>query len=849
MALDVKSSLQQTFPVLLLRVGWLELSFLILLAAALGIRLWELDGRVMHYDEAIHLYQSWQLSNMVEYVHSPWMHGPFQIEFTALVFVLLGDTDVTARLGYVLSGTALVVVPYFLRKHLGNWGALFTGVMLAASPALLYFSRFGRNDILMAFWAAALLALFWKYSHEARDRYLYLASAVLAFMFATKETAYFVVFLFGALAFLLALLQWAGGRLDRAKLAQATGPAAGFFLLLVTITLPQWSALAGMFQDLAGLTLITRDGATTGIVGAPHWGGPVMSLPVADLHPGMHSLPALLAAAGVVGWAMAAGFPRKGLLAALVPPLAIPVAIAVALLGPVGFWAVDGSIAVALAAVATAFLTLERRHWRARLTIGLALAGLTALYTVLFTSTVNVDGLVHSILPAGISLNASSNGIPLNYVVALSVVAVALLASAVLGLAWQGRVWLVCAGIFYLVWLTCYTTLFTNWAGAFSGVWQGMGYWIAQQDVARGNQPWYYYLVELSVYESLPLVFGIIAAVYFFRKADTFGLVLAVWAALTLVAYTLASEKMPWLVVNITLPFIFLAGKFLGDMADKVRWRNALRQGTALILMIAPAGVAIGLFLVWAYVEGTAPFSWAHWVVLLGLALFAVAWAYLIRAEPEGRGLAMTGLGIAGLLLGFSLWSGLRAAYTFDDSNREVLAYAQGSADLKTTYRQLRAEAFPPSGDYSTVLVDYDTWYPFQWYVRHETEEGALEFRCFKEEDTEGWNASCRPPSASPDSNTSVFIVSARNDGDAELKQTHDKSGPRRDLLWFPESYRRPGEDRVQESLWEELSKDADFFRERVTDRRAWRAAMDYVLSRELQRDWYTAEFHLYSRQ
>jgi predicted membrane-bound mannosyltransferase len=87
------------------------------------------------------------------------MHGPFQIEFTALIFRIFGDTDFTARLGYVLFGTTLVGLPYFLRGHLGRFGALLAGVMLAVSPALLYFSHFGREDIIMAFWATALLVL------------------------------------------------------------------------------------------------------------------------------------------------------------------------------------------------------------------------------------------------------------------------------------------------------------------------------------------------------------------------------------------------------------------------------------------------------------------------------------------------------------------------------------------------------------------------------------------------------------------------------------------------------------------------------------------------------------------
>ncbi|MBU17020.1 MAG: hypothetical protein CL725_04880, partial [Chloroflexi bacterium] len=199
--------------------GWLEAGFLLVVIVALVMRLWELGGRTVHYDEAIHLHYAWRLSESsgvflgwpwifgTDYIHSPWMHGPFQIEFTALMFKLFGDTDVTARLGYVFFGTALVAVPYFFRDYLGRTASLLAAVMLALSPTILYFSRFGRNDIIMAFFASALLMLMWRYIHEGHRRYLYLASAVLALMFATKETTYLVVGIFGLVLILLTVAE------------------------------------------------------------------------------------------------------------------------------------------------------------------------------------------------------------------------------------------------------------------------------------------------------------------------------------------------------------------------------------------------------------------------------------------------------------------------------------------------------------------------------------------------------------------------------------------------------------------------------------------------------------------
>ena len=200
-----------------------------------------------------------------DYIHSPWMHGPFQIEFTALIFRIIGDTDITARLGYAVFGTALVALPYFFRNYIGTAGSILAAVMLSLSPSLLYFSRFGRNDIIMAFFASTLLILMWRYINEGHRRYLYLASGILALMFATKETAYLIVAVFGLILFLVSVVDSVPWVLGRIKLSQA-GYSSGFLLLLIRLTLPQWSALSGLFQNALGLTLTNPDPSTGGNV-------------------------------------------------------------------------------------------------------------------------------------------------------------------------------------------------------------------------------------------------------------------------------------------------------------------------------------------------------------------------------------------------------------------------------------------------------------------------------------------------------------------------------------------------------------------------------------------------------
>ncbi len=840
-------------PFLQGRVGWLEIGFLALLVVSLGLRLWELGGRTMHYDEAIHLHFAWKLANMEEYIHSPWMHGPFQVEMVAALLLLFGDSDTIARLGFALFGAALVALPYLLRSSLGNAGSFIAGAMLTVSPVLLYFSRFGRNDIIMAVWASLLFILMWRYFQEEKDRYLYLSAAVLAFMFATKETAFIVAAILGAIAFLLAVPQLAPLVFRRERLRNLAGPA-GFLLLLVTLTLPQWSALAGLFQDLVGLELINRNVEHTGVTGTPVWGGAILKLPV--IHPPVWVSAALFLVlpAGLVALNGRRWSDVNRLLGLVVSPLAIAVGLVFILFRPIAHaagaggpaWAADLAFAAVLLAVAAECLFLSRPALRPLVIRVLLVAIPGSLYAVLATPLVSVGGVVASVLPSGVAVDTSANGLPWNYIAAIALVTTALAISVTLGTAWRGRTWLICAGIFYLVWLTLYTTVFTNPAGAFTGVWQSMGYWVAQQDVARGNQPWYYYFVGLSVYEALPLVFGTLGGLHYLRKGDYFGIVLALWAGLTFAAYTVASEKMPWLLVNITLPFIFLAGKYLGDLTHSVRWRTIATTGTFLLPSLAAAVFIGGVYLARGYLSAQGAPEPAWWLTLLSILTLCFVCAFQVRRATRGQGSALIGLGAAAVLLAFGIWTAGKAAYTFDDSRVEIMAYAQGSADHLEAYPPLLQAASLPGASETPALVDYGIWYPLQWYLRHETENGTVRLTCFKEKGEEGYRADCAIPSETEA--PSLLVSNANPLEEGKLPDGYRETGPSRDLLWFPESYRRPGEDRQKETIWEELSLDLPFFAKRASSKSAWKEAIDYTLFRDIGRDWYSSEYHTWTK-
>ena len=993
------------------RFGWFEASFLAVIAVALGLRLWELGGRTMHYDEAIHLHFAFKLANSpgaalgwpwifgADYVHSAWMHGPFQIEMAAAIFTLLGDSDFTSRLGYVLFGTALAALPWLLRGHIGRRGALIAAVMLALSPALLYFSRFGRNDIIMMFWAVSLFVLMWRYVSSAvgvgagvrpplnppphggeiktcagetvaysremaadseetaaggeiasgagetvayagesapgdgatvgcagesaagdgeivacagesaaggketsagavdawagesvagdkeaaaggvdawagRRFCLYLAAAVLALMFATKETAYLLAAIFGAMALagaLPELLAWARWRTPLAR----EGTPLAALLLLVTLTLPQWSAAIGLLQGPLGLTLANPDPLTgnnvpnadggKGLTGAPAWEGATLPLPLADVPWPAHAAVAVagllallwLASRGPVSRERLAGLVGLPLLSAVAGGWLIfrPFAGADYPVLPAADWVV---IALAVAAAVGCALWSRYRIRPAALLLG-GPALLAALYVLLFTPALDLQAVVNAALPGGATLAAGDAGAPVNYVVAAAMLLGTLVVSAAAGIWWLGRVWLLCAAIFYAIWAALYTTLFTNISGIFTGSWQGMGYWIAQQDVARGNQPWYYYFIGLSVYEMLPLGFGIAGAIYFYRRRDALGLALCAWAALSLAAYTVATEKMPWLLVNITTPFILAAAKFLGHLADAAARGGLARRGwplTAILLLLTPLIVGTGVYLFLQFIDPARPFGAEHWLLLASIAAAALAASYIYRISGRVSGFApangAAALGLAALLLGLGVWGAFRAAYTYDDSNVEVMVYAQGAAELRDTYRMLEREIYPLPDGVESVKTDYDLWYPLQWYVRDHTRDGRMAFRCFKTDPEEDSNCIVLAGSRESDGgydfgNPGGLLVKDGHAGDdGAVRESYRREGPFRNLLWFPETYRRPNENREEEAMSAQLVKDFRFFGEVAAQRESWADALDYVLFRRLDTAWFSSNYYRY---
>ena len=87
--------------------------------------------------------------------------------------------------------------------------------------------------------------------------------------------------------------------------------------------------------------------------------------------------------------------------------------------------------------------------------------------------------------------------------------------SVAVGLSWNWKWWALASVAFWLPFVVFFTTFFTNGNGLGTGVIGSLGYWLEQQGVRRGSQPQYYYtLVQMPIYEYLPLIISSVAAFF-----------------------------------------------------------------------------------------------------------------------------------------------------------------------------------------------------------------------------------------------------------------------------------------------------------------------------------------------
>jgi predicted membrane-bound mannosyltransferase/DNA-binding beta-propeller fold protein YncE len=333
--------------------------------------------------------------------------------------------------------------------------------------------------------------------------------------------------------------------------------------------------------------------------------------------------------------------------------------------------------------------------------------------------------------------------------------------TALIGLFWDWRKWQTVAAIFFFPFLVFYTTFFTNWPGMATGIVGSFGYWLAQQEVQRGGQPLYYYFaVQIPIYEYLPAFGSVIAAAIGIRRwiaksppsipsAETdqpesmdihFSAIgfIAYWAIISLLLFSYAGERMPWLTVHIALPMILLCAWVINYFIERLDVKRILcTEGFAILLLLAVGIYALGRVLFELLGFGRAPsevipeqgvISTNLLIALAVIILTGMALVFLLRRSRQGFPLgSLTFLLLLAVLYILTTRTAFIAAYQNYDYGTEFLVYAHGERGVKTMLNQID-ELSKGFGEGADLEVAYDvadgsgdsgvSW-PLTWYFRN----------------------------------------------------------------------------------------------------------------------------------
>jgi len=604
-------------------LNWLPFVCIILLGAIL--RFWGLGDKPLHHDESLHAYFSLQLLHNLQdwsacftqtitcYQYNPLLHGPFQFHAIALVYQIsqwLGAPDhgvntTTVRIAAATLGTGIVALPYFLRDYLGKVGALLACFFLAVSPSMVYFSRFAREDIYFAFFTFLFIVGTARYLRERKLRWLITAATGFAFAYATKESIFLEIAIFGS--FLGALIVWELGlrwsvrsrfNVQNAKLLPRTG-APIFLALYFIILAPIAKVLFAWMKNLS--IYITNPKNTT-----------ASDLYVANL---------------------------KANTVAIIPWLGI-------LLG-------------------------------------------------IYVLSILAREMMGKLPPQG-KRNFIARRINPNKQTLLD---------TIFTMPWTH--WFFAILCAWTIFLVLFTVLFTNIRGGIGdGIWQGLYYWLQQQEVARGGQPWYYYLMLIPLYEQVGLVFGIVGVVRCLLRPTRFRLFLVYWFVGSVFIYSWAAEKMPWLMIHMTMPMMVLAGIGLEPAVmaayNYIKQRMSQQQSISPILHSAThvsEQDALGQY-------RPVPVQKPKRIGVLA-----------------GSG-AIATIVMALLLLAPTLHNMYEVSYVHAaDGPHEMMVYVQTTTDVNTVMAKVDAldQKYDNGSRNMPIGLTNDATWPFAWYVRDYT--------------------------------------------------------------------------------------------------------------------------------
>jgi predicted membrane-bound mannosyltransferase/DNA-binding beta-propeller fold protein YncE len=690
--------------------------FIAVILLAIVTRFYDLGSRVMSHDESLHTYFSWLLYRGQGYEHSPMMHGPLQFHMLALTYFLFGVSDFTSRIPAALFSIAIVAMVWNWRRYLGRWGALIAGVLLVISPYMLYYGRYVRNESFVGLSGIIMLYAMLRHLEVGGKKYLLILAASLALHYLTKETS----FIYTAQALLFLAIYFIA-KVTRRPWKDAEKDYRSFIIAL---------GITVLFAGLAvGYGLYIRDTSTlTGIETAMPSDPNAMGSPLVAPDAGAAS-PTLIILA----------------------------------------------LAVFVALIFAAVFLIRGYTWekiRSERSFDLLMVCGTIVLPMLSPFPVKwLEGWLKVTIPTTAPEVMTMSGDIRSILVIVGLLFVMFVISAVVGLLWNKEKWWQTSLVFWVPYTIFYTTVFTKGSGFFTGTIGSLGYWIVQQDVARGSQPWYFYLlIQIPIYEFLPALGLILALILGLRRKLTekfaeedelLGLLeesdsnteeknfpnmfsLLVWWSITsVVAFSYAGERMPWLTLHMAWPMILITGWALGRIIDTTEWTKLKEQRVPLTLAALAIFIVGVMGMILALGGSTPPFQGKDLAQLQATSTFllpmfatilsAAGVVYLFREWTLQHVRHVFVLVFFAFLAVLTGRAAFRASYITYDQATEFLVYAHGATGIKDIIAQAKEISERTTGGMGVALAydasapDTGVSWPFVWYLRDFSQQTSFD--------------------------------------------------------------------------------------------------------------------------
>ncbi|HEY5793256.1 MAG TPA: flippase activity-associated protein Agl23 [Chthoniobacterales bacterium] len=234
----------------------------VILALALLLRVWGLDGKPPHFDEGINGWFVDQMKRLGFYEYDPHhYHGPLHFYVLFVSDALFGRNVWALRLPVVIVSFFSVVWMLKYRDFLGRRAAQVAAVAMAVSPAFVFYGRYSIHEAWQVFfnlilvWGALGLWL------RGEKRHLYALVAGLTGLILTKETyvihAGSVLLAFGALKVWEMIVRsepaqpWAAPQWTPADLLRSSAIGLGVIVFFYSGTFLNLPGVAGLGETFS----------------------------------------------------------------------------------------------------------------------------------------------------------------------------------------------------------------------------------------------------------------------------------------------------------------------------------------------------------------------------------------------------------------------------------------------------------------------------------------------------------------------------------------------------------------------------------------------------------------------